>query len=84
MLGRCEMHSGLLEVDLAREPAQDREIELERIKFAYTSMKEFFKSSGAEKCIGVDDRYFTGEYFDDPPSFLFVAEGESILSPMLE
>lgn len=51
---------------------------------AYRLSKRLFDVVGAEKCIGVDDKYLAGDYFNDPPAFFFSRTEPWILSELLE
>lgn len=57
---------------------------LKNPKVVYHLVKTLFDAVGAEKCIGVDDKYLTGEYFTDPPGFYFSRTEPWILSELLE
>ena len=38
-------------------------------RIAYCLIKHLFRALDAERCIGIDDKYLTGDYFNDPPGF---------------
>lgn len=60
------------------------EVCLRNPKTAYRLVKQLFNATGTEKCIGVDDKYVTGEYFTDPPGFFFSLSEPELLSELLE
>lgn len=62
----------------------DLEDRLRNSRTAYRLVKRLYDVLGAEKCIGVDDKYVTGEYFTDPPGFYFSRTEPWILSELLE
>lgn len=51
---------------------------------AYRLSKRLFDVVGAEKCIGVDAKYLTGDFFNDPPAFFFSRSEPCLLSELLE
>lgn len=81
----CRMDRNRLR-QIAETISEQVELELclRNPKTAYRLIKQLFSATGAEKCIGVDDKYVTGQYFTDPPGFFFSRTAPWILSELLE
>lgn len=81
----CRMdRNRLREIAETVSGSDELEAGLKNPKVAYHLAKTLFDAVGAEKCIGIDDKNLTGEYFADPPGFYFSRTEPWILSELLE